>query len=235
MSLKINIVYENNFNSLDVLNELLKHNIKVFPYQENLDLNNEIIIYLTSMLSNNLETYKFVTNKKIMISSSLLTTYFENIFNLNHILINNTLIENNNYFILLNKNHTKTIILNIPNSLEINKALETILNLYNSLHNYEIKDLVFNYLTLIPKTKVSTYKDIAIYIKNKNFSRLVGNILHLNQNQFLYPCYKIVNSKGKLSNHYAFGGIKVQKELLLNDNIQVINNKVDLEKYNFHI
>ena len=44
MSLKINIVYENNFNCLDLLNELLKHNIKVFPYQENLDLNNEIII-----------------------------------------------------------------------------------------------------------------------------------------------------------------------------------------------
>ena len=54
MSLKINIVYENNFNSLDVLNELLKHNIKVFPYQENLDLNNEITIYQTSSLSNNL-------------------------------------------------------------------------------------------------------------------------------------------------------------------------------------
>ena len=64
MYLKINIVYENNFNSLDVLNELLKHNIKVFPYQENLDLNNEIIIYLTSSLSNNLETYKIYSNYK---------------------------------------------------------------------------------------------------------------------------------------------------------------------------
>ena len=125
--------------------------------------------------------------------------------------------------------------LNIPKNIDINDAFLKIFNLYNSFKNYELKDLIFNYLTLIPKNKVSTYKDIAVYIKNKNYSRVVGNILHNNKNQFLYPCYKIVNAKGLLSTNYAFGGINAQKQLLIADKIEVKNNKVNLKRYKFSI
>lgn len=44
-------------------------------------------------------------------------------------------------------------------------------------------------------------------------------------------CYKVVNSKGRLSEHYAFGGIESQRKKLEADGIKVINNIVDLEEY----
>ena len=94
-----------------------------------------------------------------------------------------------------------------------------------------MKDYVYESLLLIPKGKVTTYLEIARYIGNKNLSRVVGNILHNNPNKDKYPCYKVVNSKGNLSNNYAFGGIDEQKRLLELDNIEVIDYKVDLEKY----
>lgn len=234
MSLDITIIYNQDFFNHELLKKLLKQNIKVLPFKKDIILNNEIVIYITSFLSNKIETYKFVKNK-IILSSTLITSYFEETFKINNIYINISCTKENNFYFLLNKNHLKTIMLNIPKNIDINDAYLIILNLYNSFKNYELKDLIFNYLTLIPKNKVSTYKDIAVYIKNKNYSRVVGNLLHNNKNQFLYPCYKIVNAKGLLSDNYAFGGINAQKQLLIADNIDVKNNRVNLKKYKFII
>lgn len=94
-----------------------------------------------------------------------------------------------------------------------------------------MKEKVFEYLKTIPKGKVVTYGDIANYLGNKNLSRVVGNILHKNPNPNKYPCYKVVTSKGRLSNNFAFGGIDEQKQRLEKDGIEVINYKVDLKKY----
>ena len=96
-----------------------------------------------------------------------------------------------------------------------------------------MKQKVYDYLRTIPKGKVSTYGRIAEYLGNKNLARTVGNILHDNPDPNKYPCYKVVNSKGKLAENFAFGGIEVQKKLLLNDDIKVVNNKVDLSVYLF--
>ena len=90
---------------------------------------------------------------------------------------------------------------------------------------------IFDFLTKIPKGKVVTYKDIAIYLGNKNLSRVVGNVLHKNKNPMVYPCYKVVNSKGKLANNFAFGGKEGQKTYLEKEGIVASNYKVDLKKY----
>jgi O-6-methylguanine DNA methyltransferase len=90
---------------------------------------------------------------------------------------------------------------------------------------------VYNYLLLIPYGKVVTYGQIAEYLGNKNFARTVGNILHDNPDGNKYPCYKVVNSKGCLSEHYAFGGVNGQMQRLLNEGINVENNRVELSKY----
>lgn len=235
MSLNIICTYNKYLFNKKLIKKFKEQNIDIYPYKEDLVINNEIVLYLKFSLSNKLETYKFVKNGKNILSSSLITSYFENIFDFNNIFINTSYIKEDKFYLLLKKNHCKTILINIPKNFNIDDAFIKILNLYNSFKNYEIKDLVFNYLTLIPNNKVSTYKDIAIYIKNKNYSRVVGNLLHTNRNQFLYPCYKVVNSKGLLSKNYAFGGIKAQKNLLLKNKIEVKNNKVNLKKYGFYI
>ncbi len=94
-----------------------------------------------------------------------------------------------------------------------------------------MKEKVYGFLKTIPKGKVVTYGQIAEYLGNKKLARAVGNILHSNPAQNEYPCYKVVDSKGNLSENYAFGGIEKQKERLENDGITVCNYKVDLDKY----
>ena len=93
------------------------------------------------------------------------------------------------------------------------------------------KQKVYDYLTTIPKGKVVTYGQIAEYLGNRNLSRTVGNILHDNPDGVQYPCYKVVNFQGKLSENYAFGGIEQQRRKLMSDGIAVENNKVDLAIY----
>ena len=94
-----------------------------------------------------------------------------------------------------------------------------------------MKQKVYEFLRTIPKGKVVTYGQIAEYLGNKKMARVVGNILHNNPNQNKYPCYKVVDSKGNLSKHFAFGGIDKQKEKLEAEGIVVNNYQVDLNKY----
>lgn len=94
-----------------------------------------------------------------------------------------------------------------------------------------MKEEVYEFLLTIPKGKVVTYGQIAEYLGNKKLARVVGNILHNNPNEEKYPCYKVVNSKGSLSNNFAFGGIEKQKEKLEKEGILVENYRVDLNKY----
>lgn len=94
-----------------------------------------------------------------------------------------------------------------------------------------MKEKVYEFLRKIPKGKVVTYGQIAEYLGNKKLVRAVGNILHKNPDEHKYHCYKVVDSKGNLSKHYAFGGIERQKEKLEKDGIEVSNYKVNLNKY----
>ena len=94
-----------------------------------------------------------------------------------------------------------------------------------------MKEKVYEFLRIIPKGKVVTYGQIAEYLGNKKLARVVGNILHKNPDEDKYPCYKVVDSKGNLSKHFAFGGIEKQKEKLERESIVVEKYKVDLDKY----
>ena len=62
-------------------------------------------------------------------------------------------------------------------------------------------------------------------------ARAVGNALHKNPDPANIPCYRVVNAKGELSGSFAFGGEATQEKLLQADGIEVVNGRVDLEKY----
>ena len=98
-----------------------------------------------------------------------------------------------------------------------------------------MKEQVYEILRQIPKGKVMTYSQLAEKLGNKFYARTVGNILHVNPDGDLNPCYKVVNSKGKLSFNYVFGGIEAQKRKLENEGIEVIDYKVDLKKYKWEV
>lgn len=96
---------------------------------------------------------------------------------------------------------------------------------------YEMKEKIFEFLRIIPKKKVVTYKQIAEFLGNEKLARVVGNYLHKNPDEKRYPCYKVVNSQGKLASNFAFGGIDGQKEKLEREGIEVVGYCVDLKKY----
>jgi O-6-methylguanine DNA methyltransferase len=97
----------------------------------------------------------------------------------------------------------------------------------------DFKRKVLIALTKIPRGKVTTYGDIALYLGDKKYARAIGNVLHFNEDSDLYPCYKVVNKDGRLAEHYAFGGIDGQKKRLEEEGIAVIDEKVDLNIYGF--
>ena len=83
----------------------------------------------------------------------------------------------------------------------------------------------------IPRGKVVTYGQIAKLAGDRNMARAVGNALHRNPDPDEIPCYRVVNAKGELSGEFAFGGPGAQAKLLEADGIEVVDGKVDLNRY----
>ena len=95
-----------------------------------------------------------------------------------------------------------------------------------------MKDRIYAYLKTIPKGKVTTYGRIAVYLGSKHYAQTVGNILHDNPDPSQYPCHRVVNSKGRVAEHYAFGGAEAQRKRLEDEGIVFERNgTVDLKKY----
>ena len=90
---------------------------------------------------------------------------------------------------------------------------------------------IYNAVKRIPAGRVATYGQIAALAGNPKGARAVGNALHYNPFPGEIPCWRVVNSQGYLSGSFAFGGIGVQAELLGNDGVEVIDNRVDIKKY----
>ncbi len=91
-------------------------------------------------------------------------------------------------------------------------------------------DDVYKLVSKIPPGKVTTYGVIAKKIGINN-PRVVGYALHANKNPDKVPCHRVVNKKGELAKGYAFGGIGIQKKLLLNEGIEFTDDKINLENY----
>lgn len=92
-------------------------------------------------------------------------------------------------------------------------------------------ELIYEVVKRIPKGRVATYGQIARLAGNPHLSQIVGYALHVNPDTEKIPCYRVVNRFGEVSRAFAFGGENAQIELLRADGIEVINGKVDLNKY----
>lgn len=127
-----------------------------------------------------------------------------------------------------NKEHWNTIILDgsIPNE-DVKRMIAESYDLVTDSPTKRIYEAVKK----IPKGHVATYGQIAEMAGNPRMSRAVGNALHKNPDPLHIPCFRVVNSKGELAGAFAFGGGKAQEELLREDGVEVVDGKVDLEKY----
>ena len=127
-----------------------------------------------------------------------------------------------------NKEHWNTVICDgtIPEAAIMQMIEES----YDLISDSPTKR-IYEAVKRIPRGKVATYGKVAAMAGNPKMSRAVGNALHKNPDGESIPCYRVVNSKGELAGEYVFGGLWKQKELLEADGIEVIDGRVDLEKY----
>lgn len=127
-----------------------------------------------------------------------------------------------------NKEHWNTIILDgtIPDE-DIKRMIAESYDLVSDSPTKRIYEAVKK----IPRGQVATYGQIAELAGDKKMARAVGNALHKNPDPLHIPCYRVVNSKGELAGEFAFGGAGKQAALLMADGIEVVNGRVDLNKY----
>lgn len=90
---------------------------------------------------------------------------------------------------------------------------------------------IYEVVKNIPKGKVATYGQVAALAGNPRWSQVVGYALHVNPDPEGIPCYRVVNRFGELTKAFAFGGVNMQAQLLKNDGVEVCDNKVNLELY----
>ncbi len=126
------------------------------------------------------------------------------------------------------KEHWNTVILDgtIPDEVVKQMIAES----YDLITDSPTKR-IYEAVKKIPRGKVATYGRVAELAGNPRMSRAVGNALHKNPDPEHIPCYRVVNAKGELAKAFVFGGVNMQEKLLEADGIEVVNGRVDLEKY----
>ncbi len=70
----------------------------------------------------------------------------------------------------------------------------------------------WEFLSQIPYGETRTYKDQAIFVKNKNYVRAVAGANNKNPLPIIIPCHRIIGSNGSLVG-YA-GGLELKKRLI---------------------
>ena len=91
---------------------------------------------------------------------------------------------------------------------------------------------IYEQVKRIPKGRVATYGQIALYAGNPRWARVVGYALHVNPDPDSIPCYRVVNREGRVSEAFAFGGENMQIQMLRQEGVEVSDEGiVDLENY----
>ncbi len=95
---------------------------------------------------------------------------------------------------------------------------------------------VYKVVKQIPAGKVLSYGDVARLAGNPKMSRQVGWALHVNPEQGIIPCHRVVFKDGSLTNGFAFGGREVQRDMLIKEGVEVSRDfKIDMKKFRWQV
>ena len=88
---------------------------------------------------------------------------------------------------------------------------------------------VLELVSKVPKSKVTTYKELARALGRPRAWRAVANALARNPHPTKIPCHRVVSSDGKVGDYKL--GEERKVELLLREGVIINKGKVDLKKY----
>ena len=90
----------------------------------------------------------------------------------------------------------------------------------------------YKVLRKVPRGKVTTYREIARALNSKAY-RAVGTAMNKNPYAPQVPCHRVINADGNLGGFAS--GLKNKIKLLKSEGVEIINNKIDLNKYLFRL
>ena len=85
---------------------------------------------------------------------------------------------------------------------------------------------VYKVVKMIPSGRVSTYGLIAKYLGSEKSSRVVGYAMNASHQNSDIPAHRVVNRVGLLTGKHHFSKENSMINLLLNEGVTVIDNKV---------
>jgi len=88
-------------------------------------------------------------------------------------------------------------------------------------------ETVYQVVRLVPKGRVTTYGAIARYLGTSGSSRMVGWAMNGSHRQKPpVPAQRVVNRNGLLTGKHHFGSPHLMEQLLKNEGVNVIEDKV---------
>lgn len=97
----------------------------------------------------------------------------------------------------------------------------------------EFQSRVLKLVSMIPRGKVTTYKELALALGRPRACRAVGNALARNPNPVMIPCHRVVRSDGKIGGYKL--GARRKMKLLLEESIKIEKSRINLTKHMFKL
>jgi methylated-DNA-[protein]-cysteine S-methyltransferase len=92
------------------------------------------------------------------------------------------------------------------------------------MHSGDFNKKVWEALKLIPRGRVTTYKEIAKFVGRSRAARAVGNACNKNPFAPGVPCHRVVKSDGSIGG-YASGSLK-KKMRLEKEGVKIDKGKI---------
>ncbi|KZE83019.1 cysteine methyltransferase [Myroides marinus] len=85
---------------------------------------------------------------------------------------------------------------------------------------------VYAVVRQIPEGRVTTYGAIARAIGAARSARMVGYAMNASHDDDTVPAHRVVNRNGLLTGKFHFDGTNLMQQLLENEGIKVVDNKI---------
>jgi tRNA (guanine-N7-)-methyltransferase len=93
---------------------------------------------------------------------------------------------------------------------------------------------VYQVVRLIPYGRVTSYGAIAQYLGSRGSARMVGYAMNASHTSlYPVPAHRVVNRSGLLTGKHHFGSPELMAQLLINEGIKVVNDKIIRFKEHF--
>lgn len=96
--------------------------------------------------------------------------------------------------------------------------------------NLSFRDKVYQLARQIPQGKVATYGQLARLAGKPKAARAVGVFMKTNPYAPRVPCHRVVGFDGKLIGYSAGNGIPTKKEMLINEGVSFLGDRINIRE-----